>query len=339
MTDDKQYNYGVTTGSAPGTTDLIRETAIAYASLGNGIVNRPSSVIVYDWTSGTKTELASTTYAYDGTGVTTTTGTPQHVSITGSRGNLTTLTKSTNSTTTLSSTYSYYDTGNPYVATDVNSAQTTYVYSSTANPYNSSLTASCGNSFATSINEPLSLSRSIQWNCIGGVAEQITDENGQTVANGYTDPDFWRPNNSYDQENNETTIQYFTNPTAVEVALQNFNGGNSTSDSRITVDGFGRTVFKQRLQAPTGGNYDTSEIDYNNLGQPYQTRMPYTASESPSSSNTLAPATSTTYDARAAHSPSQTPTVVQSNTPTQITMCCSKSAAVRPSRSSLNMMG
>jgi hypothetical protein len=37
VTDDKEYDYGVTTGSAPGTTKLVRETAIAYAALGNGI--------------------------------------------------------------------------------------------------------------------------------------------------------------------------------------------------------------------------------------------------------------------------------------------------------------
>jgi RHS repeat-associated protein len=296
VTDDKEYKYGVTMGSAPGTTDLVRETAINYASLGNGIVNKPSSVIVSDWTSGTAATLASTTYAYDGTAVTATTGTPQHTSITGSRGNLTTVTTSTSSTASLSKTFTYYDTGNPYVATDVNGAQTTYVYSPAANPYNSSLTASCGNSFATTINEPLSLSRSVQWNCTGGVAQQVTDENGQIVKTDYADPDFWRPADVYDQENNETTISYI-GETAVEAALQNFNGGNSTSDSRTTVDGFGRIIFSQRKQGPSATNYDTGEIDYNNIGQPSRSTMPYSAVASPSSPNTTAPSINTTYDA------------------------------------------
>jgi RHS repeat-associated protein len=296
VTDDKEYNYGVTMGSAPGQTDLVRETATSYASLGNGIVNKPSSVTVYDWTSGTKTTIASTTYSYDQTTPTATSGTPQHVSITGSRGNLTTLTTATSSTASLSRTFTYYDTGNPNVAKDVNGAQTTYVYSSAANPYNSSLTASCGNSFATTINEPQSLSRSIQWNCIGGIAEQVTDENGQIVKSGYTDPDFWRPANVYDQENNETTITYI-GETAAEAALQNFNSGKSASDSRTTVDGFGRIIFNQRKQGPTATDYDTTEVDYNNMGQPYRSTMPYSAAASPSSDNTTAPATQTTYDA------------------------------------------
>ncbi|MGA2234437.1 MAG: RHS repeat-associated core domain-containing protein [Terriglobales bacterium] len=286
VSDDKEYNYGVTLGAAPSSTYLVRETAISYASLSNNIYNKPSSIKVYDWTSGSAVTLASSTYAYDQTTPTATSGTPQQIAITGSRGNLTTATTSTSSTATLSSTYTYYDTGNPYVVTDVNSAQTTYVYGS----------GSCGNSFATTINEPLSLSRSLTWNCTGGIATQATDENGNNVATNYTDPDFWRPANVYDQESNETTISYI-GETAVEAALQNFNGGNSVSDSRTTVDGFGRTIFIQRLQGPGATNYDTAEVDYNNVGQPYRSTMPYSALASPSSSNTTAPATTTNYDA------------------------------------------
>ena len=294
--DDKEFNYGVVTGKAPGKTDLVRETAISYASLGNGIVNKPSSVIVSDWTSSKAVTVSSTTFAYDGTAVTATSGTPQHTSISGSRGNLTTLTTSSGSATSLTKSFTYYDTGNPHVATDVNGAQTTYVYSSAANPYNSALTASCGNSFATTVDEPLSLSRSMQWNCIGGIAEQVTDENSKVVKSGYTDPDFWRPANLYDQENNETTITY-VGETAVEAALQNFNGGSSSSDSRTTVDGFGRSIFTQRKQGPTATNYDTSEIDYDNVGQPSRSTMPYSTTASPTSSNTTAPGKNTTYDA------------------------------------------
>ncbi len=87
VTNDKEYDYEVTTGAAPGMTHLIRETAITYASLGNGIVDRPSSVTVTDWTSNTV--LMSINYFYDETTTTSTSGTPQHVGITGSRGNLT----------------------------------------------------------------------------------------------------------------------------------------------------------------------------------------------------------------------------------------------------------
>jgi RHS repeat-associated protein len=288
VTDSKEYDYGVAMGAAPGNTKLIRETAIAYASLSNGIVDRPSSVTVKDWTTGTATTIASTTYIYDGGAVTGTTGTPQQVAIVGSRGNPTKITTSTSGTASLVKMLSYYDTGNLNVATDVNGALTTYVYGT--------LAATCGNSFPTTIDEPLSLSRSMTWDCTGGMATQTSDENGNTQQTNYTDPNFWRAANVFDQENNETTLSYFGR-SAVESGAVNFNGGNSAADSRTTVDGFGRPIFTQRKQGPSATNYDTAEIDYNNLGQPNRSTMTYSAVASPSSPNTTAPATTTTYDA------------------------------------------
>jgi YD repeat-containing protein len=82
----------------------------------------------------------------------------------------------------------------------------------------------------------------------------------------------------------------------VETALQNFNGGSSASDFLTTVDGLGRPIFSQRKQGPTSQNYDTSETDYNSLGQPNRVTTPYSATASPSG-NSTAPGTTTVYDA------------------------------------------
>src|SRR5205807_1505293 len=56
-TEADGYAYG---SGAPG--GLVRKTVIAYASLGNSILDHPSSVSVYDST-GTNL-MAQTTYAY-----------------------------------------------------------------------------------------------------------------------------------------------------------------------------------------------------------------------------------------------------------------------------------
>ncbi len=284
VTDEKEYNYGVALGAAPSSTYLVREKAVSYATLTNGIVNKPSSVTVYDWTSGSAVTLASSTYFYDQTTPTSTSGTPQHIAITGSRGNPTTVTTSTTSTMSLSKSFTYYDTGNPYIATDVNSAQMTYVYGTT----------SCGNSFPTTITGPLSFSRSIAWNCTGGVVTQITDENGNSVTSNYTDPDFWRPANVVDQLSNQMNVSYIST-TAVEAALQNFNSGNSVSDSRKTLDGFGRPIVSQRLQGPGATSYDTTEIDYDNMGRPTRSTMPFSGTAG--ATNSSAPGKIITYDA------------------------------------------
>jgi len=291
VSDDREYDYGVSMGSAPGTTHLVQETVTNYASLGNGIINQASSVVTNDWTSGSAVTIASTSYSYDGTPVTSTSGTPQHISITGSRGNLTTLATQTNSSSTmLYQTYSYYDTGNVNVATDVSTSSsspgpsTTYGYGY----------GSCGNSFATSVNEPLSLSRSVVWNCTGGVATSATDENGRTVSANYsTDPDFWRPSSTTDQAGNATSMTY-SGQTSSESALT-FNSGNSVSDVISTLDGFGRPILSQVKQGPSATTYDSSQTTYNSMGQSYQSTMPFSATAGTTSGS--APNITTTHDA------------------------------------------
>src|SRR5208283_3033773 len=101
-------------------------------------------------------------YNYGDT-VTATSGTPQHTAPNGSRGNLLSVNYYSKGSTYLTKSYSYYDTGNVYVATDVNGAQTTYTY------------GACGNSFPTNVAEPLNLSRSMTWNCAGGVPLTVVD--------------------------------------------------------------------------------------------------------------------------------------------------------------------
>ena len=245
------YAYG---SGAPG--GLVRKTVIAYASLGNNIVDRPSSITVYK--SDGVTVAAQTTLSYDQTAVTATSGTPQHLAISGSRGNLTTATYTTQGTSAISRTSTYFDTGLVQTATDVNAAQTTYTYNSTG----------CANSLLTSISLPLSLSRSMVWNCTGGVATSVTDENTKTTSFGYNDPNYWRLKSITDPASAVTNISYFTSPFASESTL-NFNGTTSTVDSRTTLDGLGRAQIVQRRQAQGSTSYDSVETDYDSVGRPW----------------------------------------------------------------------
>ena len=63
---------------------------------------------VYD---GNSNMAGQTTYAYDGATPTATSGVPQHVAATGTRGNLTSKTVYASSGTSYTSTATYYDTG------------------------------------------------------------------------------------------------------------------------------------------------------------------------------------------------------------------------------------
>ncbi|HXM44501.1 MAG TPA: hypothetical protein VN924_24905, partial [Bryobacteraceae bacterium] len=279
--DVYEYDYGT---SAPFT--VLRQTVIAYdTALTNNIVNMPSSVSVYN---GIGTLIAQTKYSYDQGSVTPTTNTPQHTTISGSRGNVTTVQYLTSGSTYLTQTYSYYDTGNVNVFTDVNNGQTTYTYGSST---------SCGNSFATGVTEAVTtLTQSYAWNCTGGIRTSTTDENSQIWSTGYSDPNYWRPTSTTDPASATTDLYYYTGPFAAESTL-NFNGTTSTVDTRATVDGLGRAYWTQRQQQQGLNSYDTVQTTYDAQGRPWKMTVPFTAAAATStSSNTTAPRTTNTYD-------------------------------------------
>jgi RHS repeat-associated protein len=274
VTENDEYAYGP---GAPGA--IVRKTLTAYASLGNGIVGMPATVTIKDGSNGTH---AQTTYSYDQTGVTTTSGTPQQVAVSGSRGNATTISYLVGSTS-LNKTYTYYDTGNINAATDVNGAVTTYSYGSGT---------SCGNSFATSISEPLSLSRSMTWNCTGAVQASATDENGKVTSTTYNDAYFWRTNAVTDPGSNVANFSYGA-MVSVE-GYVNF-GSASTTDALKTVDSLGRTHVSQVKESQSSSTYDSVETDYDSLGRTMRTTLPYAATAG--MTNSSVPGTITTYDA------------------------------------------
>lgn len=289
VTEVDEYAYGNGVIGA-----LARKTLTSYASLGNGIIDMPASATIED---GSSNVAAQTTYCYDeatpsrsttcgATGApTATSGTPQHVSITGSRGNATTINSLVTGSTYLSEGLSYYDTGNVNVATDVNGGTTTPSYNSTG---------SCGNSFPTSVAEAVSgLSRSMTWNCVGGVLLTSVDENSQTTTVAYTDPDYWRPASSTDPLNNVTNYGYAIGPYAVSSSLE-FNSNSSVVGGIKYMDGLGRLVANQRAQKVGGTDLDTVNYAYDTNGRLKLTTMPCSTTDDGWCGP---PETSITYDA------------------------------------------
>ncbi len=276
VTENDAYDYGT---GAPGS--LLRQTLTTYATLGNNISNRPASITVKDGSGNIK---AQTTYSYDQTGVTATSGTPQHVAVSGARGNATTITYLVQGAASLTKTFTYYDTGTLSAAMDVNGSTTTYAYGSGT---------SCGNSFVTSVSEPLSLSRSMTWKCAGGVQLSITDENSKTTTAAYSDPDFWRPASLTDAASDVTSFTY-TGATQVESATP-ISGSSSSQDLLTTLDGSGRLALSQVREAPGSSTFDSVETDYDSDGRPDRTTLPFAGPAG--TVNFSAPGKATTYDA------------------------------------------
>jgi RHS repeat-associated protein len=286
-TEVDEYDYG----TAPHGT-LLKKTLASYATLGNISAFRQTVSVQ----NAIGTTVSKINYNYDETTPTATTGTPQHTSVTGSRGNLTSIDIYTSSSAFLTEQSTYYDTGNVNANTDTNGGVTTLNYASGI--------TSCYNSFATSTTEAVtSLSTSQTWNCTGGVQLTAVDENNQTTTTTYSDPYFWRPAYVTDPTGAVTNYCYGLlssstgtcnlNPNQVESAL-NFNSNNSTSDALTTLDALGRAHVRQTRQSPTATNFDSVETDYDALGRVSRVTLPYSGTEG--QTNSSAPATTTTYD-------------------------------------------
>jgi RHS repeat-associated protein len=275
VTQKNEYDFGATTPT--------RETSTSYANIGGGVQDRPSVVSVTD---GSGNFISKTTYTYDqdvnslkASGASELF--PPTCSSGTCRGNLTTLNTYTTSTTYLTKTFTHWDTGQVYQATDVNSAQTTFTY------------GDCGNSFLTSVSEPLGLSKSFTWNCTGGVTASATDENDKTSYTNYTtDEYFWRPNSTQDAFGYVTSLTY-TGATQAEAVLP-IVSGTSSVDVLTTLDSQGRSYITQRREAPGSSSFDTNTQYYDTDGRPYEVTMPCVKTTGTPCSTT--PSTKTTYD-------------------------------------------
>ncbi len=290
--DDLWNTYGMPTelddydfGAAPHGS-LLKKILATYAALGNNIHAFRQSVTVQNAQAQTVSQV---NYNYDETAVVATSGTPQHIAVTGIRGNLTSTKTYKQAGVFLTESFTNFDTGNVKTETDVNNAQTTFNYPDA--------TSTCGNAFPTSVTLPITspqLTRSMAWNCTGAVELTGTDENGKTTTTAYSDAYFWRPASVTDPSNAVTNLTYVS-PTRTETALT-FNAGSSALDRVVTLDGLGRPILNQTRQAPGSSNFDSVETDYDSVGRAYRVTLPYVGTLGQKASP-AAPGTTTTFDA------------------------------------------
>ena len=286
-TETDDYDYGNPTHGA-----LLKKVLATYSTTLGNITAFKQTVITQN---GSGSPVAQVNYNYDENTPTTTSGIPQHVSVTTPRGNLTSVNTYTNSTAYLTKKSSYYDTGTVSTTTDVNNAVTTYNYTAGL--------ASCYNTFPTSINEAMSgMTTYATWNCTGGVQLTSEDENSQTTTTSYADQYFWRPASIQDPTSATTYYCYGLvtsgtcniNPNQSE-SYMTFNSNNSTNDTLTTIDGLGRPRVKQTRQSPTSATFDSVETDYDALGRSSRVTLPYSAAAG--ALNSTIAYTATTYDA------------------------------------------
>lgn len=254
LTEEDDYDYGF---GSPGA--LLRQTLVTYAPL-NNITAFRQQVTVKD---GNGNIASQTNYNYDETTpATSPSDTPQHTTVSGSRGNLTSINYPVGG---LAAHFTYFDTGMPQTSKDVNNATTTYTYGSNA--------SACGYAFPTSISEPspnVPLSRSFTWNCAGGVELTMKDENLNTTTTDYTDAFFWRPADVKYPDGGETDLIY-NSQTSMQAQVK-MNSTPQYMTATQLLDGLGRAKESQLTSDPEGVVYQ--DTTYDSLGRPYQVYNP-----------------------------------------------------------------
>jgi RHS repeat-associated protein len=267
---DAEWDYGMAAGQAPPVgwnPLLLTYTTYLYATLGNNIADHLSEVTIKNGTNGSV--QSQVIYAYDQSAVTAS-GAPQLVSVTGARGNLTTSTALISGISTLSSAYTYYDSGNVLTATDVNGGVTTYKYGSTAS-------AGCGYSFPVEIDLPISgLSTYQTPNCTGAVIASSKDLNGNSAPYTYGDPNFWRPTKISYPDGGSTSFTYnegTTSPWNIQTTMA--KDGTTNVVSETILDGFGRTAEQELTSDSVGSDLVVTSYDANgrvsSVTNPYRT--------------------------------------------------------------------
>jgi RHS repeat-associated protein len=231
QTEAEIWDFG--TSSSRGS--LLRNEVLTY---GYSIYSLPTEDALYDGSGNPAGEIL---YSYDQTTPTTSSGVPQHVAVSGPRGNLTTATVYANGSTSYSATATYEDTGSLLTGTTPNGTATltydsTYVYDLTT----SLPTPSSG--VALGASETYDTSHT-------GLPLTSTNPNGQITTFASYD-ELLRPTQKNNPDGGETTWAY--TPTTVTVNVEQTSGVYETTETQL--DGYGRQSRSITANGQSGTN-------------------------------------------------------------------------------------
>jgi len=221
LTESDYYDYGGSTARGA----LLSKESLAY---GYSLVGVPTSDILYD---GSNNVAGQTTYQYDQTTPTPSSGVPQHVSVTGPRGNLTTTTVYPNSSTTYTTTDTYEDTGSLLTTSfgsGTNSFLTTFSYDPTFVYLEGEIlpTPSSGVALSQSATYDTSFT---------GLPLKSIDPNGQPTQVISYDA-MLRPTEIQNPDGGYTTFGF----SSTQESIYTYQNSSTHSDTEILSDGYGR---------------------------------------------------------------------------------------------------
>jgi len=281
---------GVPSGTVAG--PLLRKTTKSYATFAANIVDLPSSVITYD---GSGNRVAETDTSYDQSALRST-SVVQHGAPTGgsARGNVTTVTKqcfvgaTACASGNLTTTFTYYDTGQIYQMTDPNSHVTTNSY---ADSYSSCAghapPSGAANAYLTQVTYPQTGGvNHIVSHCYDytpGLMLSSTDQNSLTTTLKYVDS-LDRLTETDSPDGGKTTLSYNdAPPTPTMTTTKKINSSGLTVTTVAVSNGLGLVKQTQLTSDPQGTVY--VDTIYDGLGRVYTVSNPYRSGGDPTTSS------------------------------------------------------
>lgn len=252
QTESDVYDYGGTTTRGA----LLRKETWTYNS---SIPYLPMTDQVID---GNSALSGYTSYAYDTVAPATSSGVPQHVAVTGVRGNLTSLMQYANSGTSYTSSFTYEDTGSLLTSTTP-TGTTTFSYDST-------FTYPTGSVLPTP-SSGVSLKSTATYDTANtGLALTATDANSQVTKIPSYD-EMLRPTEIEYPDGGETTWSY--SPTSA--ATTTLQSSSATSYNETQYDGYGRTSRAEVANGQSSSGYYQQDTCYDANGNAAFTSYAY----------------------------------------------------------------
>lgn len=269
LTNQTDYDFS---SGAPG--GQVRAVAITYASLGNGIVDRPSEIVVR---GSSNSVIQKTEYSYDEVATVATSGLPHHTSVSGSRGNLSSVWVPLNGLNEINTASSSYDdAGQLKTSTDAWSNQTTYTYESTG-------------TFATSVSMPttggVAHSTGATYDVPSGLQLSSVDLKGNFTY--YTYDSMLRTLAVTKPASAVNSYSYSLASSSPYTTSSVLHSGNSYISTTTRLDGYGRVSQTEQTDTPSN---DLVSYSYNANGLVSAVSNPYRTGDTPVY-------TRTTYDA------------------------------------------
>jgi RHS repeat-associated protein len=232
------------TGTQP--TNPTQTTTTSYGYLVNG-ASLPTQVAVAD---GGGSQVSQTTYGYDGSSLTATSGLPNHTSVSGSRGNLTSVSQWVNSPSGTIQTTATYDDAGTLLTSTTPLGTTSYGHDS-------------HDTFVTSTTPPtpssgVVLTTNQSYDASSGVLLSTTDPNGETTSYQNFDG-FDRPQQITYPDLGIETLSYTQNQIT---DIKKVNSQGTQAETQTNLDGYGRTssvvTYDGSQQYRTDTCYDTN---------------------------------------------------------------------------------